>query len=162
MPRCVVPMGMRFSRASDIFSITGGTENHVRPVADAELPGDVDAAASSFSISSSSAARSITTPLPMTACTSGAQDAAGNQLQNEFALADEDGMSGIVPALVARYDVEASAKRSTTLPLPSSPHCAPRTITLLILCFRAFPLNGACAHTPTPLHTTGNASENLL
>jgi hypothetical protein len=45
-------------------------------------------------ISSASAARS------------GPQNAAGNQLENEFLFADKDGVAGVVPALVARHHVE--------------------------------------------------------
>ena len=35
-----------------------------------------------------------------------AQNAAGDQLENEFLLADEDGVAGVVAALIARDDIE--------------------------------------------------------
>ena len=64
-------------------------------------------AASSIAISSSSAARSTTTPLPITAVHARPQNAAGNQLQNELLFPDEDRVAGVVAALIARHDVEA-------------------------------------------------------
>ena len=40
-------------------------------------------------------------------------------------------MAGVVAALVARHDVEILESRSTILPLPSSPHWAPKMMILL-------------------------------
>ena len=37
----------------------------------------------------------------------GAQNSAGNQLENELFFADKYGMAGIVPALIPRHDIEA-------------------------------------------------------
>ena len=50
------------------------------------------------------------------------QQAAGNQLQNVFPLADIDGMPGIMPALITRNDIEALREEIDDFPLPSSPH----------------------------------------
>jgi hypothetical protein len=41
-------------------------------------------------------------------------------------------MAGIMPALEAHDDVGPLASQSTILPLPSSPHWAPMTVTLAI------------------------------
>ena len=40
----------------------------------------------------------------------GANDAAGNELQDELVLADDDGVPGVMPAGVARYGTEALAQ----------------------------------------------------
>ena len=50
-------------------------------------------------------------PLP------GPQDAAGNQLEDELLLADEDGVAGVVAALVARHDIEALGEEVDNFPL---------------------------------------------
>ena len=81
-------------------------EDHVRAVADRKLAATSTPAASSVSISSIRAAGSITTPLPMTARIAGPQNAAGNQLQDEFLVADVDRVAGVMSALIARDDVE--------------------------------------------------------
>ena len=40
-----------------------------------------------------------------------AQNAARDQLEHELLLPDEDGVAGVVPALIARHDVEALGKQ---------------------------------------------------
>jgi hypothetical protein len=45
-------------------------------------------------------------------------------------VADDERVAGIVAALEAHHHVGAAASQSTILPLPSSPHCAPMTVTL--------------------------------
>ena len=119
MPREVVPMETRPGAAFRHFLHHAmGRKEHVRAVADEEvarLPSTP--AASSISISLSSAAGSITRPLPMTACLPGPQNAARNQLQDELLVADEDGVAGVVAALVARHDVEAFGEEIDDLPL---------------------------------------------
>ena len=57
------------------------------------------------------------------------QDARGNQVQLVGLRAGHDGVPGVVAALVPGDQIAFSASRSTTLPLPSSPHWAP-TITV--------------------------------
>ena len=47
----------------------------------------------------------------------GPQNAAGNQLQHELALADKHGVAGVMPALVAGHDVEAFGEEVDDLPL---------------------------------------------
>ena len=47
----------------------------------------------------------------MTAFYAGAQNAAGNQLEDELFFADEDGVAGVVAALIARDDVEALGEK---------------------------------------------------
>ena len=69
---------------------------------------------------------SSTTPLPMTPLQLRPQHAARNQLQHELLARDDDRVSGIVAAGIARHHVEPSDRTSTILPLPSSPHWAPR------------------------------------
>ena len=44
------------------------------------------------------------------------QNAARNQLQDEFLLADEYGVAGVVPALIARHDVEVLREQVDDLP----------------------------------------------
>ena len=46
----------------------------------------------------------------------GAQNAAGDQLEDELLLADEDGVAGVVAALVARDDVEALRQKIDHFP----------------------------------------------
>ena len=41
----------------------------------------------------------------------GPQDAAGNQLQDELAIADAHRMPGVMPALIAGHDVEALGEK---------------------------------------------------
>ena len=48
----------------------------------------------------------------------GAQDAAGNQFEDELPLADEDGMAGVVATLVARNDIEVFGEEIDNLPFP--------------------------------------------
>ena len=92
---------------------------------------DRDAAARSVSISSSSAQGSITTPLPRIDSLPGRT--AGRQQAELVGLAvDHQGVAGVVPALEADHDLGASESQSTILPLPSSPHWAPTTATLVM------------------------------
>ena len=55
------------------------------------------------------------------------QDARRDQVQHELLAVDVDRVAGVVPALVAGDDEKCGVSRSTILPLPSSPHCAPST-----------------------------------
>ena len=107
MPRDVVPIEIRPSRPSDIFSIMRccGNSTCARLLMK-RLPATFTPAASSASISLNSAAGSSTRPLPMTAFFPGTQNAARNQLENVLLLADEDRVPRVVSALVARHDVE--------------------------------------------------------
>ncbi len=111
-------MDTRPGRASDIFSIMrcAGNSTCARSLMDrfsrTSTPAD-----SSASISASSAAGSITSPLPITACLAGPQNAARNQLQHELLLADEDRVAGVVAALIARDDIEALGEQIDDLPL---------------------------------------------
>ena len=85
MPREVVPMGTRSCRPSDIFSTMRwkGKITCARSLMASCLRTSMPAC-SSFSISSISAAGSITTPLPMTACTPGRKMPLGISLRTNF------------------------------------------------------------------------------
>ena len=51
-----------------------------------------------------------------------------DQVEDMAAIANMDGVSGVVPSLIARHGVEnAGRAESTILPFPSSPHWAPTT-----------------------------------
>jgi hypothetical protein len=67
-------------------------------------------AASSASISESSAAGIDHQAVADNGLFSGPQDSARNQLQNEFPVADEHRVAGIMPALIARDDVEPAGE----------------------------------------------------
>ena len=64
-----------------------------------------------MSISSISAAGSMTTPLPMTAWTPVAENAARNQLENELFLADKNRVPGVMAALIARNDIKVLGEK---------------------------------------------------
>ena len=108
-----------------------GGQQHLRAVADEQIALHRQAGGFQHFDFSSSAAGSTTRPLPITAFLPGPQDAAGDQLQHELAVADAHGVPGVMPALVAGHDIEAFGEKVDDFPLPSSPHCAPRMITLL-------------------------------
>ena len=107
-----------------------GRQEDVRPIADEQVLRDMDAGGferidfrqQSGGIDHQSVADDRLLARP--------QNAARNELEHVFAFADEDGVAGVVPALVARDDIERSEKRSTIFPLPSSPHWEPRMMTL--------------------------------
>jgi hypothetical protein len=46
-----------------------------------------------------------------------AQDAAGDEFEDEPLLADEDRVSGVVAALIARHDIEPFGEKIDNLPL---------------------------------------------
>jgi len=79
----------------------------------------------SRTISSISTAGSMTTPLPMTRRRVFGQDSGRQQVQRVALVADDDGVPGVVAALVPDDVVHAVAEQSVALPLPSSPHWAP-------------------------------------
>ena len=70
-----------------------------------------------------------TTPLPMTEVMCGYRTPDGRQPELEDLVAADDGVAGVVAALVADDHRDCSARKSVVLPLPSSPHCSP-TITV--------------------------------
>ena len=54
-----------------------------------------------------------------------AQNAAGDQFQDVFGGANEDGMAGVMPALIPRHDIEAVGKKIDDLSFSFvSPLCA--------------------------------------
>ena len=82
-------------------------EDHVRPIADAQLTAHVDARRlqrlhlleQRRQIDHHAVADHRHHAAP--------QNSARDQLQYEFPVADEHGMAGVVPALIARHDIEA-------------------------------------------------------
>ena len=60
----------------------------------------------SFWTSLRKAMGSSTTPLPMTPLQLGAEDAAGDELEDELLAVDDDGVAGVVATGVAGDDVE--------------------------------------------------------
>ena len=53
------------------------------------------------------------------------EHAAGHEVELEDLVADDDGVAGVVAALVAHDHVDRPDSRSVALPLPSSPHWRP-------------------------------------
>src|SRR5260370_52148 len=81
------------------------------------------------SISSSRAAGSMTTPLPITAWIPGRRMPLGINLRTNFFSPMNTVWPALCPPWYRATMENFSANRSTTFPLPSSPHCAPNTTT---------------------------------
>ena len=92
-------------------------QQHMRAIADAKLARDgnaggferIDFAEQRGGIDHQAIADHGQFPRP--------QNAAGNQLQDEFLVADDYGMAGVVPALVARHEVETVGEQIDDLAL---------------------------------------------
>ena len=67
----------------------------------------------------------------------GMEDAGRDQMEDDLLARDIDRVAGVMAALIAGDDVERGGQRSTILPLPSSPHWAPRTTMLDMLHLRS-------------------------
>ncbi len=90
----------------------------MRAVADGKLRRHVDAVGFERLRSRSAAPPgSITRPLPITARFPGRRIPDGINFENEFLLADQYCVAGVVAALIARDDVETIAKKIDDLPL---------------------------------------------
>ena len=61
----------------------------------------------------------------------GSERAGGNEVQGDFLLADDEGMSGVVSPLEARDAMGVFGEEVDNLAFPSSPHCSPTTATTL-------------------------------
>ena len=84
-------------------------------------------------------------PGPITLTVVVAQNARGQQVQNELALFVDDGVAGVVAALIADDDIVFFAQsRSTMRPLPSSPQFTP-VIAVNIIHSPFLPLRAAAA-----------------
>ena len=69
-----------------------------------------------------------TTPLPIRHCTRACRMPDGINDRYGLLAADDQRVTGVVAALKAHHGLHAGrSARSTTLPLPSSPHCRPMT-----------------------------------
>ena len=79
-------------------------KNHVGPVADGKLPGDVYAGLSEHFYLVDQSRRIHYNAVSDDCLDAGTQYPAGNQLENEFLLADKDRVAGVVPTLVTRHD----------------------------------------------------------
>ena len=107
MPREVVPMETRPGRASDIFSIMrcAGNSTCARLLMK-RLPAHRDAGRFERVDFRQQRGRIDDQAVADHGLLARAQNAAGNQLQNELLLADEHRVAGVVPALIARHDIE--------------------------------------------------------
>ena len=65
------------------------------------------------------------------------QDARRNEMQDELLPLHIHRVTGVVSALITGHDRERGVSRSTILPLPSSPHCAPSTARFFALSKRS-------------------------
>ena len=106
-----------------------GSAGSCRRCADCRGVTATPCAAQLLDLARCSAQGSSTTPLPMTDELARPDDARRQQRQLVGLLADDERVAGIVAALEAHDDVGALASQSTILPLPSSPHWAPITVT---------------------------------
>ena len=86
-------------------------EDHVRAIADAQLAADVDAGGFQRGHLVEQAREIYHHAVADDGLDAGAQDAAGDQLQNKLLFPDKDGVAGVVAALIARHDVEALGKQ---------------------------------------------------
>ena len=111
-------METRPGRASDSFSIMrcAGNSTCARLLMN-RLPSTCTPAASSMSISLQQRRRIDHQAVADDGLLAGPQNAARNQLQDELALADEHGVAGVVPALVAGHDIEAFGEKVDDLAL---------------------------------------------
>ena len=117
MPREVVPIEIRPGRAFRHFLHHAvRRKQHVRAIADEEVPAhrhsrrfeSLDLGQQRAGIDHQSVADHRLLARP--------QDAARDQLEDVFLLADEDGVAGIVPALIARDDIELLGEEIDDLP----------------------------------------------
>ena len=112
MPRDVVPMGIRFSRAfRHFFHQPVERENHVRAVADAQLAADIDAGGFQHANLVQQGGQIDHYAIADDGLDSGPQDSAGNQLQNKLLFPDKNRVAGVMAALITRHDVEALGKQ---------------------------------------------------
>jgi len=107
-------------------------EDHVRAVADGKLTLDVNTSRLQR-VDLGDEGRGIQhQPVADDGFHARTQDSRRDELEDELLLADAHGVAGVVAALVAATMSKRSENRSTILPLPSSPHCAPNTIRLVM------------------------------
>ena len=107
MPRDVVPIETRPSRPSDIFSIIrcAGNSTCARLLMNRLPVTSTPAACEGIDLAEQR--RGVDhQPVADHGFLSGTQDAARNQLEDEFFFADEDRVARIVSALIARDDIE--------------------------------------------------------
>ena len=117
MPREVVPMETRPGRPSDIFSIMrwAGNSTCARLLMK-RLPVTATPADSSASISRQQRGRIDHQAVADHRLLARAQNAARDQFQDEFLLADENRVAGVVSALIARDNIEPFGEEIDNLP----------------------------------------------
>ena len=128
MPRRVVPIWslpeLRLARVVEQHVVR---HDQVRVGGDAQAA-EVDPGAGAARRSPRSAPRVDHDAVADRAQLAGVEDPRRDQVELERLAVADDRVAGVVAALEADHQVGCSASRSTTLPLPSSPHWAP-TIT---------------------------------
>ena len=91
-------------------------ENHVRAIADLELLRDFDPGGFEILDFGDQRRRVDHQSVADDRLLPGAQDSAGNQLQNEGFVADSDRMAGVMAALIAHHHLEPVRKKIDDLP----------------------------------------------